>query len=392
MIRCMFTGCLLLLLPACANLNPPRNWSDSSYAPHQLPDTAKSRVCQRQSAISEIAGLPPAAKGIFSSGTSLLAKGDTIKLDIAGDQDFYSRGYIIGANGQITLPDAISFKVAGQTIAETQKLLRDEMLRNGLIRDRANNVSVTLSELSEAEIAVSGAVFKSGSVFVGMRSAEVRNIVTGRSSSGDHNGSRTLSQAVRAAGGLRPDADISRVILVRQGHWRSMDLRGAIKGHRFDDIQLTSGDQIVVPSLGCFQNELVRPTRFTLPGIRVFMSNLSRPAASNAASAIGKETTSLPYGTRLSQAMVAANCVGGSALNARRRVVLMSRNPLNGQSIVISRGVEDLVRDADRDRYDPYLMPGDALACYDSNAMNFRDVLSLVGEVASPYFLINNLD
>ena len=70
----------------------------------------------------------------------------------------------------------------------------------------------------------------------------------------------------------------------------------------------------------------------------------------------------------------------------------MSRNPMNGKSVVIQRSVEKLVRQDDRDDRDPYLMPGDSLACYDSAAMNVRDVVSLIGETASPYFLFKNID
>jgi polysaccharide biosynthesis/export protein len=86
--------------------------------------------------------------------------------------------------------------------------------------------------------------------------------------------------------------------------------------------------------------------------------------------------------------LVSANCVGGSAMNSGRSAVLISRNPVTGQSIVLSRSVERLVRGADRDQFDPYLMPGDAIACYDSLAMNLRDVLSVVGETTTPYLLL----
>jgi hypothetical protein len=151
------------------------------------------------------------------------------------------------------------------------------------------------------------------------------------------------------------------------------------------------GDRIFVPSLGCFQPELVRPSPVTSPGVRVFMSNLSRPAASNASSAIGKDSTSLPYGTRLLQGLVAANCVGGSNLNAQRSAVLISRNPINGRSVVIARQIETLVRDSDRDDADPYLMPGDAIACYDSKAMTLVDAISLVGNALTPVALYKNL-
>ncbi|PHR75871.1 MAG: hypothetical protein COA64_11485, partial [Henriciella sp.] len=140
-----------------------------------------------------------------------------------------------------------------------------------------------------------------------------------------------------------------------------------------------------VPSRGCFQLALARPSRITPPGIRVFMSNLTQPAASNAASAIGEDATRLPYGTRFLQGLVSANCVGGiQATNARRWGVLISRNPVTGESEVIARSIEDLVRRADRDHFNPVLLPNDAIACYDSHVTNVRDVIATVSEAASP--------
>lgn len=70
-------------------------------------------------------------------------------------------------------------------------------------------------------------------------------------------------------------------------------------------------------------------------------------------------------------------------MNAGRRAVLISRNPMSGDSVVIERDVEDLVRSAQRDRIDPYLMPGDSLVCYESRLMNLSDAISMVSNVAS---------
>lgn len=115
------------------------------------------------------------------------------------------------------------------------------------------------------------------------------------------------------------------------------------------------------------------------------MSNLTRPAASNANSAIGRDATSLPYGTRFLQGLVSANCVGGiQVTNAGRWGVLISRNPVTGESEVIARSVEGLVRRADRDDFNPVLLPGDAIACYDSHVTNARDVISALSEAVSP--------
>ena len=113
------------------------------------------------------------------------------------------------------------------------------------------------------------------------------------------------------------------------------------------------------------------PSAITAAGIKVFMSNLTLPAAGNAISAIGKDAQELRYGTRFIQAAVGMNCVGGiRATNAPRSVVLFSHNPVNGESVVVSRDIEDLEHRSDRDDFNPYLLPGDALACYDSTQTN----------------------
>jgi hypothetical protein len=146
---------------------------------------------------------------------------------------------------------------------------------------------------------------------------------------------------------------------------------------------LAEGDHVVVPSRHCFQQALARPTPVTPPGVKIFVSNLIVPANNNAGAAIGADATSLAYGTRFLQALVGANCVGGTQItNADRWAVLISTNPATGESEVIERRIEALVRRRDRDAYNPVIMPGDAIACYDSNVQNVRDVLASIGNAA----------
>ncbi|RYH00545.1 polysaccharide biosynthesis protein, partial [Salipiger sp. IMCC34102] len=52
---------------------------------------------------------------------------------------------------------------------------------------------------------------------------------------------------------------------------------------------------------------------------------------------------------------------------------------VTGVWAVIERDIEDLVRRADRDDYDPYLLPGDALACYDSTVTNVAEIGRIFG-------------
>jgi polysaccharide export outer membrane protein len=60
--------------------------------------------------------------------------------------------------------------------------------------------------------------------------------------------------------------------------------------------------------------------------------------------------------------------------------VLITSNPETGNSEVLERRIEELVRSADRDAYNPVIMPGDAVACYDSKVQNARDVLKSLGD------------
>ena len=116
------------------------------------------------------------------------------------------------------------------------------------------------------------------------------------------------------------------------------------------------------------------------PGVSLFLSNLTQPADGNAVAAVGRDVREVPYGTRYLQAVIDTNCVGGArATSADRSAVLFSRNPVTEVSVVIERDIEDLLRRADRDDYDPFLLPGDAIACYDSTITNVGEIGRLFG-------------
>ncbi len=136
--------------------------------------------------------------------------------------------------------------------------------------------------------------------------------------------------------------------------------------------------QIIVPAAGRFQPELMRPSLITPPGIKVFVSNLTVPASSNSTSAVGndEEGITFPYGARFSQAAIAINCAGGTkAINAHRKAVLVRVNRLTGETTYLDRSVEDLLHNSHNDEDNPFLMPRDGVACYDSTLTNTRDVL-----------------
>lgn len=341
----------------------------------------------------ELDNLQRTSPASFLDRTAPLGAGDRLEVSILGDDDRISGTYVIESDGSLALRGLTPVQAANTSILDLTDILRLQLVSSGIVRPLRNAVRVALIEASGTSVAVSGAVFQPGSVRAGDRSPESRIGLSEGPVSGDDNTTRTIAGAIRAAGGVRPDADVQRIYLVRGRSYAEFDLSGFIHGWSSRDVAVATGDRVIVPSRTCFDADLVRPTPLTAPGIRVYMSNLTRSAGNNAGAAIGEKTSSLPYGTRFLQALVAANCVGGSYMQSDRRAILISRNPINGQSIVIERDIERLVREADRDTLNPYLMPGDAIACYDSRWTNFREAVGLISEgvsTATPAILLDN--
>jgi polysaccharide export outer membrane protein len=297
-----------------------------------------------------------------------LSAGDLVEV-IVGSDELLSRTYKVSQEGALRLPNLQPVRAQGRTVEAIEAAITEKLVSSGLYAGPPA-VSVRVTDTAGARVFVSGAVFEPGAEIVGGITGNnidaARQKALGWTAEG-----RRLARALQSAGGVRPDADLAHVKIRRVGSTLSIDVRAALTGRPFSDIILLDGDQIEVPSRGCFQEALMAPASITTPGIKVFMYNLTLPAAGNAISAISKDTTELRYGTRFIQAIVAMNCVGGvRSTNADRSAVLFTRNPVTGASIVVSRQIEDLEQRSDRDDYNPYLLPGDAIACYDSGQTN----------------------
>ncbi|MEC7762639.1 MAG: polysaccharide biosynthesis/export family protein [Pseudomonadota bacterium] len=311
-------------------------------------------------------------KGIVGSMVVLqgefLSRGDLVEVLVSGDETFSDR-YEVSRDGVIRLPFLDPVRAQGRRIEEVEADIEAALMSAGHFTTRPL-VSVRLQDYASASVGVTGAVFEPRPVEIGgIRGGEID---TGRQQTlGASTEARDLANALRAAGGIRPDADLSAVELRRGGRLYTLDLREVINGRDRADIMLLTGDELHVPSRQCFQDHLMVPSPISPPGVSLFLSNLTQPAAGNALSAIGKDVREVPYGTRYMQAVVDTNCVGGARLtNAHRSAALYSRNPLTQVSVVIERDIEDMMRRADRDDYDPFVLPGDAIACYDSGVTN----------------------
>ena len=337
---------------------------------------------------------PMLAKAVASFSSDLdrdqLSISDILRVEVSDGEEF-SGTVEINASGSIDLPYLEPIVVDGLNIQTVEDLIAHRLVRGRFYKRGYVSVSVERILTGPRRVAVSGAVFKPGVMFLNDKSPESVSDLE-KSSFGDSSPGATVAQALQRAAGIRPDADIANVVLIRNGERHVLDMSGAFDGKPIENPVILAGDEIFVPSRGCFQEVLARNSAVTAPGVRVFMSNLTQPASSNAQSAINRDAINFPYGTRLLQAVVSANCVGGAHVtNANRYVVFMTRDWETGRTIVVERPIEALVRRADRDSFNPFLQEGDALACYDSAVTNARDVLDMFSDAFAPAIFARGL-
>ena len=391
----------LVLTGACASHQTPRNVEDpaageayqSRYrapgtgGPSGFLDAQRCRDAGLVTASGSLAGKAGVSDNLLGvRGAEVLSVGDLVQVFVEQDEVFTGQ-YVIGVDGMLRLPFSRAVPAAGRRPAQVEAGIASALLAEE-IYEIPPRVSVLLSDYAEAEIFVSGAVFEPRQVLIGGSNAQTRDPAR-QQARGASTSARTLSAALRNAGGVRPDADLARVTLIRGGQRQQFDVSGAIRGQAFSDPVLISGDRIEVRSRGCFQDALMVPTSITPPGVKVFLSNTAETVLANNPGAI-PDAREMRYGTRYLQAVFGLNCMGGSKLtNANRRAVLFSRNPITGESIVIDRSIEDILRRADRDEFNPYILPEDAMACYDSSIVSLKNLAAAFGVSAAAAMLVD---
>ena len=242
--------------------------------------------------------------------------------------------------------------------------------------------------MAAVDVAVFGAVFNPGRVSINNQPVEKQEDAI-QQLSGEHTSGRDIVAALLAAGGLRPDADLSQVYVKRGDQIIHIPLQRVLTGVGFESTpSLINGDVVLVKTSGFENVQLIKPSQITPPGMRVFMSNLTAPALSNAQSSIGADSTRMPYGSSLLDSAISANCIGGTHnANASRSIVLVTRNHGSKEQLVISRTINQLLRSSSNPSVNPFVMPNDGIACYDSRFSNFRDVARGVVEIISPLLL-----
>ncbi len=315
------------------------------------------------------------------------ARGDTLQIRIGGMSE-YDGLYQVTSEGELDLPFGQSLEVSKHTRKTLRKSIEDELVRLNWFHRETVRVDLSVVSLAPISVSVYGAVFNPGRVSINQRPALKAEEQIARAS-GAFSDDRNLTSAIMAAGGVRPDADLSNIVIVRDNRVLTISLASLVNGNGYVRMPtLIDGDRVMVFSTGEINTLLIRPTEITPPGLRVFMSNLTAPALNNAQSAVGADSTRVPYGSSLLDAAISANCIGGThQANASRSIVMVTRNFGGKKQLVVRRSINQLLANSSNSLVNPYMIPNDGVACYDSRFTNFRDVARGVGEVISPILL-----
>ena len=400
----------VLALTGCASLSRIENPSSPAYAPERNPPS--SLPARFKSRDTSWAGASPACSiyGRSEDGgpdamslkgasdvlparafptTLRLSRGDVVNI-LLPDGDEFNGDYTIGPDGKIALPFVRRIYAASVTEEELANRIQKSLVSNNLFSRQLARVAVRVVRYAAVRVRVRGAVFQPGlhTVNEPLGTKDEGELVSSGGKTrryGDFTIRRTLTVALRIAAGVRPDADVSRVLVVRRGQAYRFDLRGALTGDFLRDPALEDNDEIIVPSKQCFQQELARPSSITPRGIRIYVSKIHFAADS-------RYDEKIPYGLRLLQAAIVASCIGGQKpTRGHREIVLVSRNPITGATEVVQRSVETLVREKHRDSINPFLMPDDGVACYDSPVREAADIASVIQTLIAPVKTYNDI-
>ncbi|MCA6523635.1 MAG: polysaccharide export protein [Pseudanabaena sp. M135S2SP2A07QC] len=309
-----------------------------------------------------------------------LSQGDRLRVLIP-EGDLFSGVFEVNLDGKIQVPYLDPISVQGLEINAVKQKIYDALIAQKYFQPKFLQVNVSILQWSAIQVTVSGETFQPGRIIVNSRSAEDRSLQQSVAS-GDYPPERYLTAALRSAGGVTPNANIKEILLIRNGKEQKIDLTGIFTGEPVEDVPLVAGDRIIVSRLPKPQNQFVRPSQITPPGIRVFLSNLT------ASSAVKPEGSPFPYGARFSQAVVSANCTGGVITALDRHALLVRVDRITGETSSWDRSIEQIIRDSKNDNDNPFLMPEDTIACYSSTTANVRDVFSTISDVINPLNLL----
>ncbi len=170
---------------------------------------------------------PVQALAQSASGEHRLQGGDQIVLSVPGRQDL-DRTLTLDASGRVSIPQVGEVALSGLTIAEAREILRQRLR---VFYPAVAAVDVELQGASQVRLYVLGEVTTSGQF--------------------DFSSVPTVWDLLRSAGGPTENANLldGRIVRVEDGQTVviPVDLSGMMSGRGTPDVELRSGDTLVVP-------------------------------------------------------------------------------------------------------------------------------------------------
>ncbi len=315
-----------------------------------------------------------------------LSPGDSLRVLITDGEEF-AGDYQLDTNGSLVLPLLGPIRMAGLSREQAQARIAERLVGDGYFQQDYLDLTLLVLDWAPVQITVAGAVYFPGVIQVHLPDPRKADLNAPAPMPGAQRPRRYLSDAIRAAGGVRPDASLAAVKLIRNGSEQTHDLRGYFTGAPVPEILLVNGDRVVIAASGRDDPTLFRKSLISPPGIKIFASNLITPANNNAAASVPSSGISLPYGARFSQAVVAANCAGGiGATHAARHAVLVRTDRLTGATRHWRSSIRNLLIAQDGND-NPFVLEGDALYCLDSGVTNIRDIFRTATDILLPFKL-----
>jgi polysaccharide export outer membrane protein len=350
-------------------------------------------------AVSLMTAITLALSGALPVWALPLSPGDRLRIQTPADDELPAASpfrisglYEINLDGTIQFPFVTPQQAAGLEPADVEKTLSEALVRKGYFKPDFLQLSVRVVQWAPIQVTVSGETFFPGRVLINARyqgadpSTLPKALEGPIAETGEYPTERYLTAAIRASGGFKPTADIRNVKLVRGDKETTIDLSGIFTGESVPDVPLIAGDRIIIPKATIAQSELARPSQLTPQEITIFLANQTQPSPR------AGQMLKLEYGARFAQAVVFGGCAGGTnATNARRRVALVRTDRLTGQTQVVDRPVEALLRSSKTETDNPLLMPQDGVVCYDSTSTNVTGIFRLISDIFSPFFLIQRI-
>ena len=316
-----------------------------------------------------------------------LSPGDRVLLESPYDEGL-NGSYQIDLDGMISIPYILPVYIQGLEPIQAEEIIENQLLKQKYFNYGYSDITLQVQLLAPVNVFVQGEVFNPGRITINKESKDLFDDETPQKT-GDGTVERNLTAALRAAGGITPNADLSEVKVIRKNKTYISDITGVFSGEPFLDLPLLEGDQIIVPKASVPLKDIKRVSQISPLGVKIYIANLSEYVRSNTALSTSNQATSFPYGSRLVHALTSGNCLGGGIIDKDKVVVHGRASRLTGAVEWKRYSVESVLKNSNKqngETSNPLLFNNDLVVCYASAGTSLKDLGKAITEIFSPLF------